>query len=75
MNAAPEVKPSRVAGFRTKLLVAMMLVVSGLTALGLYLADRNLNANVAGDLQRQFQGELAALHNAQAIRHAALVVR
>ncbi len=75
MNAAPEVKPSRVAGFRTKLLVAMMLVVSGLTALGLYLADRNLNANVAGDLQRQFQGELAALHNAQAIRHAALVER
>lgn len=75
MNAAVEVKPSRVAGFRTKLLVAMMLVVSGITALGLYVADRNLNANVAGDLQRQFQGELAALHNAQAIRHAALVER
>lgn len=75
MKASFQPKASRVAGFRTKLLVAIMVIVSGITALGLYVADRNLTANVASDLQRQFQGELAALHHAQEIRHAALVER
>jgi signal transduction histidine kinase len=64
-----------VAGFRWKLLVAMMLVVSVVTALALYLAQRNLVANAEHDLQRQFQAELDALHHAQEIRHAALVER
>ena len=63
------------AGFRWKLLVAMMLVVSVVTALALYLAQRNLAANAEHDLQRQFQAELDALHHAQEIRHAALVER
>lgn len=63
------------AGFRWKLLVAMMLVVSVVTALALYLAQRNLVANAEHDLQRQFQAELDALHHAQEIRHAALVER
>ena len=31
-----------VTSFRTKLLLAMMLVVSGLTLLGVYLAQRNV---------------------------------
>lgn len=61
--------------FRTKLLVAMMLVVSAITALGLYFAQRNLALETEHDLQREFQGELAALHNAQEVRQAALVER
>ncbi|MEY4939657.1 MAG: hypothetical protein RIQ93_1392 [Verrucomicrobiota bacterium] len=75
MNAAVQSKASRVTGFRSKLLVAIMVIVSTITALGLYFADRNLTATVASDLQRQFQGELAALHHAQEIRYAALVER
>lgn len=53
----------------------MMLVVSAITALGLYLAQRNVAVDAEHDLQREFQGELAALHNAQEVRQAALVER
>jgi hypothetical protein len=67
--------PSRVAGFRTKLLVAMMLLVSAVTALGLYVAERNVAAGVERDLQRDFQTELDRRHNAEAIRQAALTER
>ncbi len=63
------------ATFRARLLVAMMLVVLGITALALYFAQRNVAANVEHDLQQQFQAELAALHNIQELRHAALVER
>jgi len=64
-----------VAGFRTKLLAAMMLVVSGLTALGLYFAQRNVVANTGRDLQQKFQAELSWLHKVQELRHAALAER
>jgi signal transduction histidine kinase len=53
----------------------MMLVISASTALALYFAQRNLVADVEHDLQRRFQAELAALHNVQEIRQAALVER
>ena len=66
---------SRVAGFRTKLLVAMMLVVSAVTLLALYLAERRLAANVEDDLQREFFTELEALERAREIRDAMLVER
>ena len=75
MSVAPESKPSRVRGFRTKLLVAIMLVVSAATALAVYVADRNLAGNIERELQREFESELAAMHHAQAIRHALLVER
>jgi signal transduction histidine kinase len=55
-----------------KLLAAMMLVVSAITALGLYFAQRQLAANVEQALKRQFQGEVASLHSVQEMRHAAL---
>jgi signal transduction histidine kinase len=64
-----------VTGFRTKLLVAMMLVVSGVTALGLYFAQRNVVANTGRDLQQKFQAELSWLHKVQELRHAALAER
>src|SRR4051812_1841563 len=53
----------------------MMLVVSGLTATGLYLAQRNATAVMQRDLQRDFQGELAALHSVEQLRYAALAER
>jgi signal transduction histidine kinase len=58
--------------FRIKLLLAMMLLVSTITLLGVYFAQRQLAANVEQSLKRQFQSEIAALHSAQVIRHAAL---
>lgn len=74
--ATPRVlPPARAAGFRTRLLVTMMLVVSGITVLGLTLAERNLTATVELDLEREFQAELGALSQAQAIRHATLAER
>ena len=75
MNAVRAPQTFRVAGFRTRLLVAMMLVVSLIAVLALYFAERNLAANVEHERQREFQSELAALHHGQEIRHAALVER
>lgn len=74
-NPAGPVSIPRVTGFRTRLLVAMMLVVSAITGLALYFAQRSLAANVQEDLERGFQGELDARQNAQVVRHAALVER
>lgn len=63
------------AGFRAKLLIAMMLVVAGLTAVGLYVAQRNATGALQQNLQRDFQADLAALHNVEEIRYAALAER
>jgi signal transduction histidine kinase len=68
----PALPKSANVSFRVKLLVAMMLVVSTITALGLYLAQRQLAANVEQALKRQFQSEVGSLHSAQEMRHAAL---
>jgi len=53
----------------------MMVIVSAITATVLYIAESNLEANVARELQREFQVSLAELDHLQAIRHAALVER
>jgi hypothetical protein len=66
---------SPVASFRAKLSVAMMLVVAGLTAAGLYLAQRNAAATLERDLQRGFQADLDALHKVEELRYAALAER
>jgi len=52
-----------------------MLVVAGLTASGLYLAQRKANADVQRDLQRNFQADLVALHRVEEVRYAALAER
>lgn len=75
MTPPREKKKSHAASFRAKLFVGMMLVVSGLTATGLYLVERNAAADVQRDLERDFQAELTALHNVEALRHAALAER
>lgn len=67
--------PARALRFRTRLLLAFMLVVAGITALVLVLAERNLAATVARDFERAFADELAALQRVQQLRHAALAER
>jgi signal transduction histidine kinase len=61
--------------FRTKLVAAMMLVVSVLTSLGLYLSQRTVAAGAERDSQQNFQAELVWLHKIQELRHAALAQR
>ena len=61
--------------FRTKLLGAMMLIVFAITALGLFLAQRQLTQNAEQGLEREFQAQVALLHRIQAIQHAALAER
>ena len=75
MTAPVQAQPAEVARFRTRLLVAMMLVVVAVAATGLWFAQRNVAANVQLDWQREFRVELAALHAAQEVRHAALAER
>ena len=75
MSLPPEPPPSGFARFRTKLLVAMMLVVTLVTALGVLLTQRMVAAGARRDLEREFQGELAALHVVEQVRYAALAER
>ena len=75
MSAAPRSENRALTSFRAKLLIAMMLVISGLTALGLYFAQRNVAAETERNLQRDFHNELASLHRVQEVRHAALAER
>src|SRR5712691_9874704 len=63
------------ASFRTRLSAAMMLVVASITALGFYLAQRNVATNAERALQQNFQAELSSLHKLQELRRAALVER
>jgi signal transduction histidine kinase len=53
----------------------MMLVISAITALGLYLAQRSVTANANHALQQDFQAGLSSLHELQELRHAALAER
>src|SRR5947207_8468383 len=62
-------------GFRTKILAAMMLVVSALTIIGLYFAHRNVAATAQRDLRQSFEAELSWLHRVQQLRNAALQER
>ena len=70
-------RPSKrsAASFRKKLLAAIMLVVSAITASGLYLAQRNVAATAKRDLQQDFQAQLSSLDNVQKFRHAAIAER
>jgi len=75
VNHKVPAQPTGVRSFRTKLTVAMMLVVSAITGLSLYLAERHQTAAEEENLRREFQGELTALHNVQEVRLAALLER
>src|SRR6266851_6131415 len=75
MIGVAEPNKRAVASFRTKLSAAMMLVVFSVTALGFYLAQRNITTNAERDLQQKFQAELSSLHKLQELRHATLAER
>lgn len=62
-------------GFRTKLQVAIMLLVSAVTLLALYFAQKRLTDNMEDDLERAFQSELAAFDRAQEVRRLTLMER
>jgi len=64
-----------IASFRAKLLVAMMLLVTAVTAAGLVFAQRNVTAAVTRDFQREFRSELASLQATREVRDAALAER
>ena len=65
----------KITTFRRKLSVTMVLVVSAITALALYLAQRNVTVTAERDLRANFQAELAGLHKIEQLRHAALTER
>src|SRR5436853_5330201 len=75
MIAAAEPSKQAITSFRTKLSVTMMLVVSGMTAFGLYLAQRTVGTTAERDLQQNFQAQLSSLHGLEELRHAALAER
>jgi signal transduction histidine kinase len=75
MSAPDQARDKEVASFRARLFTAMMIIVAALTALGLYLAQRNVTADAERNLQENFQAELSSLHKLEELRHAALADR
>lgn len=75
MSRRAAAKGASVRSFRTKLLVAMMLVVGAMTVLGLFLAQRKVQIEATFDLQQDFRNELATVHGVQEVRRAALAER
>jgi len=75
MTSASRPNKPKVRSFRTKLLAAMMLVVSGLMALALYLAQRHVAAAAQSNLQQNFQAELLSLDKVRELRNATLAER
>ncbi len=66
---------SGIAGFRIRLLLGMMLVVSAVTALTLWIAQHRVSTDVRQQMQQAFLNETTALQQAREVRHAALVER
>ena len=64
-----------ILSFRTKLVVTMMIVVSAISALTLYIVENRATVNFERELKQEFQYGLAALHQSQQIRHAAILER
>lgn len=75
MIATPDPETAGVTRFRVKLLLTMMLVISSIAAATLYFVQRRAATGAREELQREFQTELAALHNLQELRQAALEER
>jgi signal transduction histidine kinase len=75
VSTRDEPRPPTVGGFRVRVLVAMMLVVSAITTIAVVLAERGAAAGVEAQLQREFERDFAALHNRQELRQAALLER
>ena len=63
------------AGFRVRLLVAMMLLASAVAVGVLLFVQGRMAANARRDFERQFQQAVASLHAVQELRHAMLAER
>src|SRR6267143_4892490 len=61
--------------FRTKLAITIMLVVSVVTIVAIYVAQRRVITNAEQDLQQRFRTELSSLDKLQELRNAALSER
>ncbi len=68
-------RPTGLRSFRSRLLVAMMLVVSALTLVGIFIAQQRAAEDAKNDFERDFQVELAARHRLQDLRNAAVADR
>src|SRR5438046_3538735 len=75
MSPAEQPRDKGVARFRTRLFVAMMVIVATLTGLSFYLAQRKVTADAERNLQAIFQTELSSLDKLEELRHAALTDR
>src|SRR6266403_3941776 len=75
MSPAEQPRDQGVARFRTRLFVAMMVIVATLTGLSFYLAQRKVTADAERNLQQSFQAELSSMHSLEELRHAALADR
>ncbi|MEQ1859762.1 MAG: ATP-binding protein [Chthoniobacteraceae bacterium] len=68
-------KRGAASGFRVKLLMAMMLVVMGITAVALYFAERSVASDVQRSLRDEFQSEISYLLGVHEALRAALTER
>src|ERR1043166_4820881 len=75
MSVADATRNKEVASFRTRLFVAIMVIVATLTALSFYLAQRRVAADAERNLQQTFQTELSSMHKLEELRHATLADR
>ena len=75
MTAPRPRKDAGAGSFRLRLLVAMMVIVSAVTALVLYFAERHLAAGVRQNLQQEFQSAVGALLGVREARLAAITER
>jgi len=75
VSLAAATRTPGIGRFRTRLLLAMMVVVSALTSLGIYVAQHRAAKDAEADLQRDFELELASLHRLQDLRNAAVADR
>lgn len=75
MSAPAELRPGGLPRFRTKLLLAMMLVISVLTSLGIGVAQRRTDKEFQAELQHDFELEIASLHQLQDLRGSVLADR
>ena len=75
MSFAAATRAPGIGRFRVRLLLAMMVVVSALTSLGIYVAQHRAAKDAEADLQRDFDLELASLHRLQDLRNAAVADR
>ena len=61
--------------FRIKLLAAMMILIGAISAIAFWMTQRGLNRRVEDELQRNFQNQIDAMHDARLVRFTLLAER